>query len=364
LLDDGILIVAAACLCGATAYFFHYSFLFYLINATVHIPSLKSTTAFSPYAVALRENQAPRNIFAFFNWTAIYAIKLCFFTFFKPLIRNFRALTIFYWVSVLFTVVAWFAAATSGWFFTLYANRPNAPPGQKWAPNIGFTVSLSLLDIISDIMSVLLSPFLSLVQSYRALTRGISTNDSAVVSIPILLLRHASLKLITKIGICSLLGLSSFMIICVVIRMAGFQTNSSKPPDTIWRLLWQLIEACVAVMMASLTAFRALLVQRERANDSHGSSESMPIWCRGGAWGSCFRGEEKNTESSYNQRLRKLGQYKELPAIPLATFAGMERQIRRKGRDGLGTLDVESVFDPYEADYNHQLRESARKERI
>jgi hypothetical protein len=177
LLDDDILIFSAACLCGATAYFFRYSFLFYLNNATVHDPSLKSTTAFLPYAAALRDNQAPRNIFACFNWTAIYAVKLCFFTFFKPLIRNFRALTIFYWVSVVFTVLAWFAAATSGWFFTLYANRPNAPPGQKGAPNIGFTVSLSLIDIVSDIMSAFSSPYPLPVQSYNwALARGITTN--------------------------------------------------------------------------------------------------------------------------------------------------------------------------------------------
>jgi hypothetical protein len=154
------------------------------------------------------------------------------------------------------------------------------------------------------------------------------------------------------------------MIVCVIIRMAGFQTNSSKPPDTIWRLLWQLIEACVAVMMASLTAFRALLVQRERTNNSYGLSQSILMWCCGGRWGSCFRREEKSTQISYNQTKRTVGKYKELPAIPLATFKDMGRQIRRSGRDGPGTLAMDSVFDPYEADYNYQLRASARNNRI
>lgn len=43
--------------------------------------------------------------------------------------------------------------------FTLYANRAKARPGQKWVPNIGLTVPLSLIKIISDIMSAFSSPF-------------------------------------------------------------------------------------------------------------------------------------------------------------------------------------------------------------
>lgn len=124
LLDDGILTFSAACLCGATAYSFRYSFLFYLKNATVYIPSLISTTAFLHYAATLRDNQAPRNMFACFNWKAIYAVKLCFFTFFKSPKHKFLVLTIFYWVSVVFTILAWFTAATSSWILPY---TPTAP---------------------------------------------------------------------------------------------------------------------------------------------------------------------------------------------------------------------------------------------
>jgi len=153
-LDDAILIVAVGFLCATIISFYKNSFLFFLINATVNFPELKFTAAFQPYAELLRTNQPRRNIFAFFNWTAIYAVKFCFFAFFKGLIENFRALTIWYWFSVAFSIASWIAAATSGWILTMYANKPQAAAALKYNPNTAFTYSTAILDIVSDLMSM------------------------------------------------------------------------------------------------------------------------------------------------------------------------------------------------------------------
>jgi hypothetical protein len=96
-----------------------------------------------------------------------------------------------------------------------------------------------------------------------------------VCSIPIFLLWNVKIKLRTKISVIALLSLSAFMIVCSVIRVAGFIGPNGHTPDATWRMLWTQIECCVAIIMSSLTAVRTLFVaaktrgEREWKWDSH-----------------------------------------------------------------------------------------------
>jgi hypothetical protein len=66
-----------------------------------------------------------------------------------------------------------------------------------------------------------------------------------------------------KFWIKFFLSLSVFMIIIALIRVLGGIRPGETQLDATWQLLWQLLEACVAVMTASATALRSAFVRRE-----------------------------------------------------------------------------------------------------
>ena len=87
-----------------------------------------------------------------------------------------------------------------------------------------------------------------------------------VVSIPTYLLVNAKIQLRRKIALFCVLGLSIVMIVIAVIRVAfahlpGSIVAKSGLTDTVWLFFWQDIEAAVAIIMVSLTAFRGIFGQ-------------------------------------------------------------------------------------------------------
>jgi hypothetical protein len=66
-----------------------------------------------------------------------------------------------------------------------------------------------------------------------------------------------------KFRIKFFLSLSVLMIIIALIRVLGGIRLGETRLDTSWQLLWQLLEACVAIMAASATAMRSAFVRRE-----------------------------------------------------------------------------------------------------
>ena len=74
--------------------------------------------------------------------------------------------------------------------------------------------------------------------------------------IPVTLLWRVRIKPSQKIGLGAFLCLSIGMILMAITRAAGFRFHG-KFDDT-WVSIWQHLEACVAVMMLSLTAFRSI----------------------------------------------------------------------------------------------------------
>ena len=78
-----------------------------------------------------------------------------------------------------------------------------------------------------------------------------------MISIPIILLWNVKINLRRKIGLGSLLCLSVFAIITNIIRASGHKLKNGQD-DVVWILFWLEMEACVAVIGNSMTAFRSL----------------------------------------------------------------------------------------------------------
>ncbi|MCJ1318862.1 hypothetical protein MMC15_004194 [Xylographa vitiligo] len=91
---------------------------------------------------------------------------------------------------------------------------------------------------------------------YTVVTLDIFT-DLLLISIPVLLLWKVKINIRRKVGLGCLLCLSIFAIITNIIRAAGHKLNNGQS-DVVWILFWGEMEACIAVMANSMTAFRSL----------------------------------------------------------------------------------------------------------
>lgn len=80
-----------------------------------------------------------------------------------------------------------------------------------------------------------------------------------VLAIPIWLLWRVRLERNQKLGIAAFLCLSICTALMVITRLSGRYYHGKY--DNIWVFLWQHIEACTAVTMLSLTAFRSVFVE-------------------------------------------------------------------------------------------------------
>ena len=106
-------------------------------------------------------------------------------------------------------------------------------------------------DIITDLMSKSISPVSVCVLTYL------------VLIIPPWLLWKVKISLKQKIGIGSFLCLSLIMIIIAVTRISRVHASDFQ----IWAPFWQQLEACVAVLMLSLTAIRTLYVPAKKSQE-------------------------------------------------------------------------------------------------
>ena len=74
-----------------------------------------------------------------------------------------------------------------------------------------------------------------------------------------------------KFALATILCLSVFMIIIAIVRVAA-SVLPGGVTDTAWLFFWQTMEAAVAVITVSLTAFRSLFGQ-----NAAGSSKGTPL---------------------------------------------------------------------------------------
>lgn len=88
--------------------------------------------------------------------------------------------------------------------------------------------------------------------------------------IPVWILWRVRLKTSQKLGFAAFLCLNVFIIIIAIVKIPGFDYRGKF--DNPWIYMWQQVEACVAVTMLSLTAFRSIfVVPPSKKNGKNGS---------------------------------------------------------------------------------------------
>jgi len=152
-LDDGFLILSAIMLCAASGVLYENIFAIYLLNSVGRAPELLRTTAFLSYAKVLQDNHGAQ-VFSVLSWITIYGVKFTFFAFFKPLIQFRQRLTVYYWISVVFTILAFGLSASAVFVLVIYEKRAFVSGIPTSGTSFIFTLFVGLGDIISDIMSM------------------------------------------------------------------------------------------------------------------------------------------------------------------------------------------------------------------
>lgn len=132
-----------------------------------------------------------------------------------------------------------------------------------------------------------------------------------VLAIPVWLLWRVRIRPSQKLGLGAFLCLSIGMIVMAITRLSGLHYRGSF--DNIWIFLWQQIEACIAVTMLSLTAFRSIFVEAKPGSDK--ASPWVPSTTR-------LLARRKKPNSS-DQCLDNL-------TIPSATLTGLSQTFRQK----------------------------------
>ncbi|KAI1370050.1 hypothetical protein F4677DRAFT_459337 [Hypoxylon crocopeplum] len=332
-LDDAFLILAAACLCAATGILYHICYFLYMHSAALLAPQVL------PYILPNYEELLglQKKVYPFLalSWTTTYAVKGCFLAFMRPLIWHIsRAVNWYYWFIAVFCVISWAFAVSDPFIICPYFGLDGVKCFGSTVDEkktLALTTFVTVIDIASDIM---------------------------VVSIPIIILRGSLLSRSTKFGLAVFLCLSIFMAICAIVRMSGFHYKGFE--DDVWEFFWQHTEGAVAVMMASITAFRTLFVKRaDNAEDSTPHSPAESFFRR------LFKHfqflaraqpEEKPTPAPGNPIFK-------LPKIPSPIFTGVRTFIRKNNRTNasdatFATLD--SRIDESEADYHATLKTQAQ----
>lgn len=129
-----------------------------------------------------------------------------------------------------------------------------------------------------------------------------------VISIPVLFLWSVRINLRRKIGLGSLLCLSILAIIANIIRASGHKLKNGQD-DVMWIIFWEEMEACVAVMANSMTAFRPLFATS--------SSQLLVL------------PPPQDNSPPFQLRHRKRTAQIELPTTPTATFSGLRSYMSK-----------------------------------
>ena len=144
-----------------------------------------------------------------------------------------------------------------------------------------------------------------------------------VLVIPVCLLWRVQIKSGQKFGLAAFLSLNICMIIIAIVRVSGFHYHGKF--DDSWTVMWQQLEACTAVTMLSLTAFRSVFVVAKPSLNNKRASPWVPSTGR-------LLGRHKKSGTANEQCLEDL-------TIPSATLTGLSRVFTRT--KATQSIDVE-----------------------
>ncbi|KAI8622927.1 hypothetical protein F5Y19DRAFT_483288 [Xylariaceae sp. FL1651] len=303
-LDDIFLILSAASLCAATGILYHICYFLYLHSAALLAPQVL------PYLLVnyseLLELQKKVYPFLALTWTTTYSVK------------------------GVFCMTSWAFVVTEPFIICPYFGLDalqcfSSTVDEK--KTLGLTTLVTVLDILSDIM---------------------------VVSIPIIVLRSSLLSRSTKFGLAMFLCLSIFMVICAIIRIAGFHYDGVE--DDIWEFFWQHTEAAVAVIMASITAFRTLFVKQ--TNNGGAKMPYSPVESLFHRLFSRFQSLAR-AQPGEKPTLAPNSLILKLPKVPSPIFTGVRSFIRKNNKTNISAASfatLSSVITGSETDYHDALK--------
>ncbi|KAJ5549202.1 hypothetical protein N7513_006436 [Penicillium frequentans] len=326
-LDDGLLFFAFACLCGASGIMFKRLRVVYLEFAV--LSGLESA-----YSLAYEDmgNLVAQNTWEVawlvLCWTAIFAVKWCYFAFFYPLLRNMSTrFTWYYRVGIFLSVACWITICVAEQLIT--CPYLGAEAGEKCFPTLPAShTSLMVTFWFWPVLDVMV--------------------DVIIVSIPILLLRRVQLDAMTKIGIGCFVCLSVFMSACAITRAAGTYYHGSL--DYPWQNFWLHIEACIAVLMGSITAYRSTLIG---SNEVSGRFQAYVEKFKRSLKRSTVEGTTDKAPENAPSQSGFFG----LPRLPrgLATFSGLKTRFGLRSTHG-ATLPTTASLDDEFSDYHAFLK--------
>ena len=143
--------------------------------------------------------------------------------------------------------------------------------------------------------------------------------DIIVLSFPVVLLREIRVDARQKFTLGLSLCLSILMVVVTIVRVAGSKIDRGEV-DILWLAFWEQQEASIAVMVISLSAFRALFVAKSMNNPPRRPlRQSINDWRQ--------RVERRRLGPTTNeQETQDIGM---LPQVPGPTLSGMSSVIRR-----------------------------------
>ena len=134
-----------------------------------------------------------------------------------------------------------------------------------------------------------------------------------VISIPVALLWNVQISLRQKFALWGILCLSIFTMITAVVKVAGGNINHGQV-DSAWAIFWLQIEAAVAVIVVSMTAFRALFVAHKASK--HQSPNQQNGLLSRSIWSKQFRSHDNS------------------PTVPSPLFTGVRTYIGKSSHNG------------------------------
>lgn len=300
-------------------------------------------------------------------WLSIFAIKGAFLCFFHILIRQLsRKINIYFWFVVFFNTGCWLTLSFIDWAVCPYVGQKAMQCAEHFDHNTSLAINTvsPVFDIICDLM---------------------------IISIPILVLSRSLMSTSQKISYAGIMCLSVFMIITALIRLIGsvattHKTNQGTAP--IWGTFWEIIEACIAVIMACFLTFRSVFVRGSRMSPAgavvpknhqfHGSGTLWERLLSTLRLRSRYRrspivtAEEGNVGGYHSNEegadVRKNKNHM-MPTVkltrPTLAFSRLQTLFRSEsgtqviGDASRGTIDVVTEFDLSELDYHHVIRQDA-----
>ncbi|KAF2796922.1 hypothetical protein K505DRAFT_358889 [Melanomma pulvis-pyrius CBS 109.77] len=297
--DDGWLLLAILLLISCLVIMFDFIDDLYLMQSLI---SGQFTLDMKVSAIIPKAMRLHKSIMAFdvLVWCSFNAVKFSFLFFFKDITARTGKLRL-YWLAVtVFTLLDWAVGIPLNFVLCPHFDERALTClfGTHLARAVSVSYALCLLNLISDLM---------------------------IISIPLLILRKVMIPIRTKIYLSLSLCLSFVTIGITIVRIYSIKVPGTETYDLQWQVYWCVVEACVGIIVVSMTAFRMLFVHRSTRSASKGAVPAQSHL------GHRFRRQHINITDD-------LANDVDLPErFPAATMTGVQTFINECGNTQLNT---------------------------